>query len=114
MEQRSDVEKAFNDPHILELLRRLNEYGLGVTLLHMHDAQQELIPLPDQLVQLEREQRISFVSTDSSELSGAIPVAWRWKDGKVVVSGLCCSRRGPARPVRPPEPDEPPSPFDKT
>lgn len=69
---------AMQNPEVLQILKDLSEYGLGVCLPHMHAPDtNEMVPLPPNMVQTEANLKVSFVERDKvDELQ--VPVAWLW------------------------------------
>jgi hypothetical protein len=74
---------SINNPEVQSFVQQLSKYGLGVSVPHMHD-EESLTLLPENLVVMEEDLRISFhPREDFKELN---PVAWRWNENAQAVS----------------------------
>lgn len=81
---------VFNFLFIL-ILRFLKNFNLGITRPHLHTDDGQMVDLPTDMVQLEIDQKVSFVKRNSVP-KGAIPVSWGYnsKDEKPIVLAFCC------------------------
>ena len=89
--------ESVNLPEVKRLIEELAQFGLGVTVPHMHqdDSPFEFEPLPSDMVQIEDEQVVTFVPS-AEATDHTLPVSWRWNgDGVEVVAG-CKSNSGPS------------------
>ncbi|MEP4977095.1 hypothetical protein [Parvibaculum sp.] len=75
--------------HVEDMARELSRYGLGVCVPHAHDANGEIVPLPDGIVSYERNLEVKFLPC-ADVPSSAEPVAWRWINGAMAVCAQCC------------------------
>ncbi len=92
---------AIKTKEVQDLVKALSVFGLGVFLPHMHDeATGAMVPLPEGIVQIEEDLKVSFVPADQAG-DHTIPVAWRWDDkaNMAVAANLCdqpnCDGIGP-------------------
>lgn len=84
------AKKAVQEPKVQAMIKELAEYGLGVCMPHMHDAnaEEEFSLLPKGMISYESNLQVSFV--EASKASDAEPVAWAWdseSEAVVVVAG---------------------------
>lgn len=89
--------ESVNLPEVKRLIEELAQFGLGVTVPHMHqeDSPFEFEPLPSGMVQKEDEQVVSFVPS-AEATDHDLPVSWRWNGEGVEVVAQCKSRFGPS------------------
>lgn len=86
-EQFRVAQAAVETEEVQDALKLLAKYNLGVCMPHMHRQRGEFIDLPSGTVGVE--DRTDFMSTEESLGVGALPVAWRWRDGSVEATGSC-------------------------
>jgi hypothetical protein len=87
-EQLAIAQRAIHLPEVQEMMRKLSEYHLGVYMPHMHDEKTGAFQLlPDGVMQVEDNLKVSFHSVDPPENS-YVPVAWFWRDG--LTAGSTC------------------------
>jgi hypothetical protein len=80
---------AIQLPEVQEMMRKLSAYHLGVYMPHMHDEKTGAFQLlPDGMIQVEDNLRVSFQSVDPPERS-YVPVAWFWRGGPT--PGIKCA-----------------------
>lgn len=82
------AQDAVRTPEVIDMIKRLGEYGLGVFMPHLH-TQNGFEPLPSNIVQLESDLKIEFVERSSLEVQGAAPVGWVWDADKAIVTAAC-------------------------
>lgn len=86
------AQEAIHLPEIQEMLRRLSEYKLGISMPHIHDEQTgEFQPLPDEVMQVESGLEVSFRSTEeiANQTDRFLPVGWVWRAGASTPSAVC-------------------------
>ena len=82
-------------PEVKAMIEKLASYNLGVYSLHMHDKNGETVPLPEDVIVMEKDQKISFAQGDqcasgeSRQMAAA--VGWRYHSGAVQVFSRCNS-----------------------
>jgi len=91
---------AIDEPEVQALVRRLGDYGLGVTIPHQHADDEVMTNLAPHIVQYEDNLQVSFVGENDPILAGSVPVAWMWDSGLRIV-GRC--RQGHGGSVPPPQ-----------
>ena len=64
------------------MLRKLDEFGLGIILPHMHDQDGYMISLPEGIVGFEDMLQVEFRSTDDPDVQSGAAVGWRWDQDK--------------------------------
>jgi hypothetical protein len=79
------AQTAMEEPEVLDMLKRLSAYGLGIYLPHMHTETEDFVPLPKGMVQLEKNLVVSFC--EESEAHGST-VGWVW-DGDLQAAQRC-------------------------
>lgn len=86
-----DAIAAIQDPDVQDMIKRLSDYGLAVTVPHMHGENGGLLPLPSGTVSVEQNLRVSFTDEDVLDRDGIVPVMWRWneKTSTISVAGGC-------------------------
>jgi hypothetical protein len=85
--------ESVNLPEVQKIIEQLAQYGLGVTVPHMHNDEGQFLPLPQGIVQSEKGCKVTFVP--ESELGeDAFAVAWRWNEQKQIVA--ICNGCGPS------------------
>ncbi|HEX7155058.1 MAG TPA: hypothetical protein VF618_26515 [Thermoanaerobaculia bacterium] len=95
------AQEAIRLPEVQAMLRRLADFNLGIYMPHMHVAgTQEFLPLPDDMVQVESDLKVSFEPA-SADLGPAVEVAWRFSDDGDKTGGKCKMKC-----VRSPSPDD--------
>ena len=86
------AQAAMQLPEVQDMLRRLSAFQLGIFMPHRHDDRTgEFQPLPDDVMQVESGQAVSFERLDEiarrTELF--LPVGWRWCAGAPTVATVC-------------------------
>lgn len=80
-QQLATAQDAINLPEVQEMVKRLAAYNLGVFMPHIHDSEGNMLPMPEEIVQVEDDLRVSFMPV--SELRDTpektyLPVGWFW------------------------------------
>jgi hypothetical protein len=86
------AQAAMQSEEVQEMLRRLSAHGLGICMPHMHDENTgEFQLLSDELMQVEAGLEVSFQTrAEITRQAGRfLPVAWIWRDGMAMASGVC-------------------------
>ena len=86
------AQAAIHVPEVQDMLRRLSEYGLGISMPHMHDELTgNFAPLPTGLIQVESGLKVSFEPAgDVAERAESfMPVGWAWRDGGSAPVAAC-------------------------
>ncbi len=81
-----DAQRAVETPEVQRLIKELAKHNLGVYMPHMHlsdDFQEQ----PAGVLQVEV--KSDFVPAAQFKELGVLPVAWRWHEDGVIVSGSC-------------------------
>ena len=90
-ERLAEAQRAIELPEVQGMIRRLAQYGLGVSIPHMHDEAGNMLPLPEGVVQVEGDDlRASFVPADqvvSTLEREYLAVGWRWSEIEKRASG---------------------------
>jgi hypothetical protein len=86
------AQEAIHLPEVLEILRRVSEYNLGICMPHMQDERTGgFQPLADELMQVESGSAVSFRM--AAEIAGQedrfLPVGWFWRAGASTPSAVC-------------------------
>ncbi len=81
--------EAVNLPEVQAMLKRLDDFGLGIFVPHMHGKEGDFEKLPDGVVQIEENMKIEFMSKTDPNLPESITVGWRWSTGDQ--SAMACS-----------------------
>lgn len=79
---------AIETPEVQEMVKKLSEYGLGVFMPHLH-TDKGFEVLPDNMVQLEQDLKVSFVDKGSPLVKDAAPVGWAWNSENAEVVAVC-------------------------
>ena len=94
-----EIQRAFASLELQEvqdIMKRLAEFNLGVCVPHMHRADLDFATLPSDLVQVEENLQVRWVTRDTlASLPNSVQVAWRWVDNGVSSAAECiktCSR----------------------
>lgn len=78
------AQDALHRPDVQEMVKRLAAFNLGVFMPHMHDADGNMEPLPEGIVQVEDENlQVAFMpqeQTIETPERAYMPVAWRWSE----------------------------------
>jgi hypothetical protein len=82
------AQDAVHSPEVIDMIRRLGDYGLGVFMPHLHN-EDGFAPLPPNIVQLESDLKVEFIDRLSPKVQGASPVGWVWDGEKSVVTTAC-------------------------
>jgi hypothetical protein len=80
--------KALQEPEVLEMLERLSHYGLGIYMPHMHTATEDFVPLPSEVLQVERNCQVSFEPRSEVSEGNITAVGWVW-DNQASVAAIC-------------------------
>jgi hypothetical protein len=81
-----------HNTEVQEIVRRLADFGLGVTVPHVHSIEAEFAPMPHDIVQVETNMVVSFAKRSGFLATSYVPVAWRWDpEGGISASGICSS-----------------------
>lgn|GEM_PF-6799027 len=84
-----------NNPAVQEMIRQLAEFGLAVCIPHMHTTTSDFEPLPAGMIQVERNQVVTFEPVVTSSSLARTAVSWRWQGDAngigVVAECGCCS-----------------------
>lgn len=80
-----EAQRAIETPEVQKIIQKLAQYNLGVCMPHMHKG--DFREQPTNIVQVEV--KSEFISTDDFTELRTLPVAWRWHDNQVIVSGSC-------------------------
>ena len=84
------AQQAVLKPEVIEMARRLAEYGLGITMPHMHTAEEDFADLPDDLIQVERAGIVTFESKATALADpDKVVVGWRWSPDGLTAMGSC-------------------------
>lgn len=83
------AQSAIQEPEVQEMIKRLSQYGLGVFMPHIHPDAGGFAPLPEGVVQLEGDLKVSFVKATDSVLEEAVPVGWVWDNDKAIAAARC-------------------------
>ena len=84
------AQAAIDLPEVQEMIRRLSEYNLGVYMPHLHvNENGGFAVLPKNVVQVESDLQVSFVSTEEAAKVVSVPVAWLWDDSGPVPAARC-------------------------
>ena len=80
----ANAQEAINNPEVQDLIKKLSAYNLSVFLPHMHDDAGEFYPMPENVVQVEHELKISFHTKEeiASSPVSMIPIGWTWDETK--------------------------------
>ena len=94
------AQAALQLPEVLDMLRRLSAYQLGIFMPHQHDdSTGEFQPLPNEVMQVESGRAVSFERLDeiARRTESFLPVGWRWHAGRVSVAAACemATQEGP-------------------
>ena len=81
---------AINTKEVQDIVKQLAKFNLGVCVPHMHSPSYDFAALPEDVVQVEEDCKVSWVPRGALESSlGAIPVAWRWHDDGIHAAAKC-------------------------
>jgi hypothetical protein len=73
-------------------MKLLSKYNLGVFMPHQHcELTGDFEILPDDMVQIEDDLQVSFLSKSVADNLNAIPVGWQWKGEGFSASAVCIS-----------------------
>jgi hypothetical protein len=84
----AQAQEAVQKPEVQALIRELAKYGLGAFMPHTHTPE-GFAPLPQDIVQLEGDLKVSFVPRNDDRLVGAAPVGWVWDETGARVAAAC-------------------------
>lgn len=81
LEIQKRIQRMHESPRLVEIAKELSEFGLAISLPHFHKGD-EVFELPENLVQYEDNQQVSFVEKEPFEAgkTSGFPVAWRYSD----------------------------------
>ena len=88
----STAQAAIQLPEVQDMLRRLSAFGLGIFMPHQHDeATGEFLPLPADVMQVERGLAVSFQRLDeiANQTASYLPVGWLWRADAPTVASAC-------------------------
>lgn len=84
------AQQAIAQPEVQEMLKKLSEYGLGVFMPHMHDSETgNFVPLPTEMVSVERDLQVSFHHISDPEVASSRPVGWVWSNA--IQTAIVCT-----------------------
>lgn len=84
------AQQAVQEPEVIEMARRLAEYGLGITMPHMHTADEDFADLPDDVMQVECAGVVTFEPKAVALTNpDAVVVGWRWSPDGLSAMGSC-------------------------
>ena len=86
------AQAAIHLPEVQEMLRKLSEFGLGISMPHMHGRQAgDFQPLPDEIMQVESGLEVSFRPTQeiANRKDRFLPVGWVWRAGASTPVAAC-------------------------
>lgn len=87
------AQEAINLPEVQDIIKRLATYNLGVCMPHIHDERAGgFKALPEDMVQVESDLRVTFVTRSKAERTTAVPVAWQWSGDGVTSGAICISQ----------------------
>lgn len=82
--------QAVDSPEVQAIIQQLGKHGLGIFIPHAHTSE-GFVPLPRDVVSMESDLKVSFVTTDDPILDDATVVGWVWdSDAMRVVAGCAC------------------------
>lgn len=85
-----DALAAINTSEVQDIIKRLAKFNLGVCVPHMHLADIDFAPLPDDAIQVEEDCQVRWVSrSDVEAMPDSVAVAWRWLDDGVRAAAKC-------------------------
>ena len=88
-----EIESAFDaikTKEVQDIIKQLAKFNLGVCVPHMHSSSFDFAALPEDVVQVEEDCKVSWVPRGGLETSpGAISVAWRWHDDGIHAAAKC-------------------------
>ena len=88
-----EIESAFDaikTKEVQDIIKQLAKFNLGVCVPHMHSSTFDFAALPEDVVQVEEDCKVSWVPRGALETSpGAISVAWRWHDDGIHAAAKC-------------------------
>lgn len=80
-------------PEVVAAMQMLAKHGLGICMPHAHSAERDFDVLPVGMVQVERNQIVTFETADTAQAMTRIPVAWRYEEAngvaRVTECGCC-------------------------
>lgn len=86
------ADEIFKTPEVIDALKTISKYGLGVLLVHAHNENGEFTDLPKGIVAYEENLQVSFRKDDQSAGEEFIPVAWIWDfDKGIPVAVMRCN-----------------------
>jgi hypothetical protein len=84
------VIEAVNTPAVQAMIKALSKCGLGVFMPHIQ-TRNGFEPLPTNIVQLEGDLKVSFVTTDDPKIAEASPVGWVWNEQEARAAACFCT-----------------------
>jgi len=82
------AQDAVKHPEVMQMIQKLSEYGLGVFMPHVH-TEKGFEPMPKEIVQLESDLMVEFLSRYDPKVQGATPVGWIWDEDRAMVTTAC-------------------------
>ena len=81
--------EAIHNPEVQIMLKKLSEYGLAIAVPHMHDDNGKFVSLPDSLVSLEKNRKVSFIPREQAH-EHSLEVMWGWDEQHQAPLATCC------------------------
>ena len=79
---------AMELPEVQEMLERLGQFGLAISLPHQHGPNGEFQPLERDKIAFEKDLKVSFLDAADPVLVDTVAVSWRW-DGEKKQAAAC-------------------------
>lgn len=84
------AQQAIELPEVQEIIQKLSKYNLGVFMPHQHNlASGDFEVLPDDVIQVEDDLQVSFMSKIEADQLNALPVGWVWRKDGVTGYATC-------------------------
>ena len=83
--------QAVDLPEVQAIIQQLGKHGLGVFIPHAHTSD-GFVPLPRDVISMESDLKVSFVTTDDPILDDATVVGWVWDSHAARVAAACACR----------------------
>lgn len=83
--------QAVDSPEIQAIIQQLGKHGLGVFIPHAHTSE-GFVPLPRDVISMESDLKVSFVTADDPILGDATVVGWVWDSDAARVAAACACR----------------------
>lgn len=83
--------ESVSNPEVVAMIEKLSEFGLAVSVPHMHDESGGFEELPCGMVSVEENLKVTFKNQSKIDDDQILPVMWRWnkKEEKVEVAAGC-------------------------